>query len=51
MCLSLPVADYRLASLMDSPTFKISMREYEDMGIKVGDKVTVEIKKSDNSGV
>jgi hypothetical protein len=38
-------------ALTDSPTFKISMREYEDMGIKVGDKVTVEIKKSDSSGV
>jgi hypothetical protein len=33
----------------DSPTFKISMREYEDMGIKVGDKITIEIKKSDSS--
>jgi hypothetical protein len=33
----------------DSPTFKISMREYEDMAIKVGDKITVEIKKSDSS--
>jgi hypothetical protein len=33
----------------DSPTFKISMREYEDMGIKVGDKITMEIKKSDSS--
>ena len=32
-----------------SPTFKISMREYEDMAIKVGDKITVEIKKSDSS--
>jgi hypothetical protein len=32
----------------DSPTFKISMREYEDMAIKVGDKITVEIKKSDS---
>jgi hypothetical protein len=38
-------------AITDSPTFKISMRESEDMGIKVGDKVTVEIKKSDNSGV
>jgi hypothetical protein len=28
----------------DSPTFKISMREYEDMAIKVGYKVTIEIK-------
>jgi hypothetical protein len=35
----------------DSPTFRISMREYEDMAIKVGDKVTIEIKKADNSGV
>jgi hypothetical protein len=33
----------------DSPTFKISMKEYEDIGIKVGDKVTIEITKSDNS--
>ena len=30
----------------DFPTFKISMREYEDMAIKVGDKITIEIKKS-----
>ena len=35
----------------DSPTFKISMKEYEDIGIKVGDKVIIEIKKSDNSGI
>ena len=35
----------------DSPTFKISMREYEDMAIKVGDKVTIEIKKKGNSGI
>jgi hypothetical protein len=34
----------------DSPTFRISMREYEDMSIKVGDKVTIEIKKADSSG-
>ena len=33
----------------DSPTFKISMREYEDMAIRVGDKITIEIKKSDSS--
>jgi hypothetical protein len=36
---------------IDSPTFKISMREYEDMGIKVGDKVTIEIKESKSIGV
>jgi hypothetical protein len=33
----------------DSPTFKISIREYEDMAIRVGDKITIEIKKSDSS--
>jgi hypothetical protein len=33
----------------DSPTFKISMREYEDMAIRVGDKITIEINKSDSS--
>jgi hypothetical protein len=31
-------------ALTDSPTFKISMREYEDIGIKVGDKVLIEFK-------
>ena len=36
-------------ALTDSPTFKISMREYEDMAIKVGDKITIEINKSDSS--
>jgi hypothetical protein len=35
----------------DSPTLKITMKEYEDMAIKVGDKVRIEIKKVDNSGV
>jgi hypothetical protein len=35
----------------DSPTFKITMKEHEDMTIKVGDKVMIEIKKADNSGV
>jgi predicted lysophospholipase L1 biosynthesis ABC-type transport system permease subunit len=34
-----------------TPTLKMSMREYQDMSIKVGDKVTVEIKKSDTSGI
>ena len=33
--------------LTDSPTFKMSMKEYEELGIKVGDKVSIEIKKSD----
>jgi hypothetical protein len=35
----------------DSPTFKTSMREYEDMSIKVGDKVTIEIEKIVSSGI
>jgi hypothetical protein len=35
----------------DSPTIKLSMREYEDIQLKVGDKVTVEIKKADSSGI
>jgi len=35
----------------DSPTFKISMSEYADISIKVGDKVTIEIKKADTSGI
>jgi hypothetical protein len=36
-----------------SPTVKLSMREYEDMNIKVGDKVYLDIyKPSDtNSGI
>jgi hypothetical protein len=33
----------------DSHTFKISMSEYEDMAIRVGDKIIIEIKKSDRS--
>jgi hypothetical protein len=38
--------------LENSPTFKITMKEYEDMAIKVGDKVGIEVKKLDsNSGV
>ncbi|MFZ0513343.1 MAG: hypothetical protein WAM14_17180 [Candidatus Nitrosopolaris sp.] len=38
-------------TLTNSPTLKISRREYEDMAIKVGDKITIEIKKSDSSGI
>lgn len=37
--------------LGDSPTFKLSIREYNESGLKVGDKVTIEIKKSSSSGV
>ena len=36
----------------NSPTFKITMKEYEDMAIKVGDKVGIEVKKvNSRSGV
>jgi hypothetical protein len=35
----------------DSLTFKLSMREYEEMGMKVGDKVSIEIKKKEDSGI
>ncbi len=35
-------------AISDSPTFKLSMKEYEHIGIKVGDTVTIEITKSDN---
>jgi hypothetical protein len=34
-----------------SPTFKITMKEYEDMAIKVGDKVTIETKRAHSIGV
>jgi len=37
--------------LGDSLTFKLSMREYEDMGLKVGDKVSIEIKRKQDSGI
>ena len=35
----------------DSLTFKWSMRDYEDMDLRVGEKVSVEIKKKGNSGI
>ncbi len=37
--------------LTDSPTFKLSMREYEDMSLRVGDKVSIEIMKKEDSGI
>lgn len=37
--------------MTESPTIKLSMHEYQDMGIKVGDKVTLEIQKTESSGV
>ena len=38
-------------SVTESPVMKLSMREYQDLGIKVGDKVVVEIQKVEASGV
>jgi hypothetical protein len=35
----------------DSPTFKITMKDYEEMAISVGDKVGIEINKVDSSGI
>jgi hypothetical protein len=37
--------------LTDAPVIKLSMREYQDMGIKVGERVIIEIQKADVSGV
>jgi hypothetical protein len=34
-----------------SPTFKITMKEYEEMAIKIGDKVGIEVKKVDSGGI
>ena len=34
-----------------SPTFKITMKEYEDMAIKVGDRVGMEINKVNRGGI
>jgi hypothetical protein len=51
---NLPKAMSNISKMMggggvsDSPTFKISMKEYEDMNVKVGDKVTINIMKSEN---
>jgi hypothetical protein len=33
----------------ESTTFKMNAREYEELGVKVGDKVTLEIKISNNN--
>ena len=35
----------------DSPTFKITMKEYKEIAIRVGDKVGIEINKVDSSGI
>jgi hypothetical protein len=35
----------------NSPTFKITMKEYDNMAIKVGDRVGMEINKVDSGGI
>jgi hypothetical protein len=37
--------------LRDSPTFKITMKEYDELAIRVGDKVGIEINKVDSSEI
>ena len=37
--------------LTETPVIKFSMKDYQDMGIKVGDKVAIEITKVEASGV
>jgi hypothetical protein len=48
---NLPKMFGRNMNLGESPTFKLSIREYEESGLRVGDKVTIEIKKPDSSGI
>jgi hypothetical protein len=35
--------------LIDVPPMKMSIREYEDTGIRVGDRITIEIQKSESA--
>ena len=37
--------------MSDSPTFKVTMKEYDEMRIKVGDKVTIEVQKFEHNDV
>ena len=39
------------AGVTEEPSFKISMKDYEDMAIKVGDEVTIELKKPNSGGI
>jgi hypothetical protein len=55
---NLPKAMGNIAGMMsggggldDSLTFKLSMREFEDTGLKVGDKVSIDINKKEDSGI
>jgi hypothetical protein len=51
---NLPKAMGNIAGMIGGaggPIFKLSMREYEDTGFRVGDKVSIEIKKKEDSGI
>jgi hypothetical protein len=51
---NLPKAMGNIAGMIGGargPTFKLSMKEYEDMGFRVHDKVSIEIKKKEDSGI
>ncbi len=39
------------SALGDSPTFKISMKEYDALKVKVGDKVIIDIQKFEHDEV
>jgi hypothetical protein len=38
-------------AMNDSPTFKVTMKEYDEMKIKVGDKVTIDVQKFEHNDV
>ena len=38
-------------AMSDSPTFKVTMKEYDEMKIKVGDKVTIDVQKFEHNDV
>jgi formylmethanofuran dehydrogenase subunit D len=38
-------------SSRDSIVFKMNAREFEELGIKIGDKITLEIKISNNNDI
>jgi hypothetical protein len=47
----IPCHYYLSTLILHEVSIKITMKEYEDMAIKVGDKVRIEIRKADKSGV
>ena len=39
------------SSMSDSPTFKVTMKEYDELKIKVGDKVTIDVQKFEHNDI